>query len=220
MRAERDTSILTEHTRTWRKRRDILTYLDTVDDHNYLDTREFHEYAARIEGVIHLAAASEQRAAEVSGKQRAASSSSDRSPLTAHSSLPNGSPLTAHRSPFRGLTTRQIHERLGCSIDCPQHDIRRRRSNKFSYDSSDSEPGTRNPKPACMARPEWTLDAITSLKSVELVEALVDRFRPSRGSTKYEHKWRGRNGMRWLFGTTRRDLPPYADTGVENPASL
>lgn len=119
---------------------------DSPDDHYYLESREFQDYAARVEGIIHTAKAADRE---------------------------------------RGLTTRQIHEKLGEN-----------------------------------ARREWTADAIESLRSVETVQALVNRYRPSRVEPKYDRKWRGKDGMRWLFGTTRYGQPPYADTGVENPSSF
>jgi len=159
MRAERDSARLSDHTRYDKARQARLDYLDTVDDHCYIDSRQFKDYAARIEGVIHIEAAKERRQLERAGSPE---------------------PIV-----LRGITIRELHAKLG------PH-----------------------------AFPEWTMDALEWLDSVEPSQVVVTRYRPSHRPTKYERKWKGKDGMRWLFGTTRYGKPPYADTGVENPASF
>ena len=49
------------------------------------------------------------------------------------------------------------------------------------------------------ARPEWTLDALDGLKSVESIGVLITKFRAIDGQRpKFRKRWNG-DGMRWIF---------------------
>lgn len=61
------------------------------------------------------------------------------------------------------------------------------------------------------ARREWTLDALDSLRSVKLIEGLVNRWKPATGHAPVHSKrWSG-DSMGYLFGRGKNN---FADLGV------
>ena len=63
------------------------------------------------------------------------------------------------------------------------------------------------------ARREWTLDALSSLKSVELIEGYIDRWRPMLGVRPVHTKrWNGQR-MAWLFARSKKSAG-FVDLGV------
>ena len=64
------------------------------------------------------------------------------------------------------------------------------------------------------ARREWTLDALSSLKSVEVIEGYIDRWHPMLGvEPVHSKRWSGQR-MAWLFARSRKSAG-FVDLGVK-----
>lgn len=68
-------------------------------------------------------------------------------------------------------------------------------------------------------RREWTLDALESLKSVEKIEGLIDRWQFKQGiEPVHKKRWNGDN-MSWLFSRSAYGRgPKFANLGVTEPS--